>query len=275
MSSDAAMDELEVANSEGAEMSGSEAEDRVEAEASTAGPREVSPEFLARFLIPARIAYAEALERRGQGVVVEYKKMMEEVREKGMQYIEEHEHPEQHLEYADPRFKPYRLFTKALFRYALSEKAKMDKEGMQRIVCLPHNGKYGEEHIKILNLCWDDKKIVQGIQRIFRNSMYLATKEMQYFFDLISKEAGNYMANMGWDGDINVIDRITWNLRDYFRTHFFSSSLLEKYENTRTGAFMILLKFIADSAIFAAKNKRSISWRRIMYLSIQRIQQYQ
>jgi len=247
MANGEAMDELGVADDE--------AQNEIQVATSAAEPKEISPEFLARFMVPAQIAYSEARAKAEQGKAVDYIKMMKEVEEKGIEYIDNL----QHTERSYSRFKPYRRFIKALFLYALHEKAKRNKKLMRPTVTLSHNEKFKKEHIDILKMCFYDKDVMYKLRRIWQSAWYLCTKEMHHFFDLISRDTGDPF-DMGSDGEIKIIDRATWNLRSYFIINFFPSSAGEenrmKFQKLR---YLVLIKLITDSTIFGAKNKRKFA----------------
>jgi len=165
-------------------MANNEETDEVEAADTTAQLACISPQYIVRFMTPARIAYSHSLYERQREKGVDFHEMMGELREEGRRYLGN----AQQDDCEDARFVPYRRFLKAMFKYALGEKAAQDKKDSKPIVTLPHNGKYTSDHWKLLDRCYEVKKLNDQLLRIFQHSYYLMSQDMNYYFDIISSE---------------------------------------------------------------------------------------
>jgi len=213
-------------------------------------PEVKSPEFMARFVVAARVAYK--VDDADNTDPVSYSNLMKDVISKGYEYIKDAQHDDR----GNRKFVPYRCFIKALLIQALASKAVEDRKNNQAITTLSHNIDFGDDHFAVLEEFLANEKEKKKLKLVFNHTKHLSTYGMHFFFDVISNDTGNSTVDMGDDGIFKIIDRITFRIREYFSTHFFPSMKKKSSKNRISNpGFMVLIKFIADSTVYGRSEK--------------------
>jgi len=103
----------------------------------------------------------------------------------------------------------------------LAEKAVQDRKSKAAITKLSCNDPFGQAHFNILKEYLDNSKLQNKLRLVFVQSEQISMPGIHQFFDVLSNDTYNREVNMGDDGRIKVIDRITCRFRPYFYTNLF------------------------------------------------------
>jgi len=225
--------------------------------------KKISMEILARFMAPVRSVFEESIPRDKRTKRGGFKKLVEDLKVLGCKYLSKPDESNKE----DPKYRPYRRLLKVMAIYSLEQQTKKGTSKGTTRDLLHTSTEYDDEQLAYIEECFDEKRnIFDYLRRTHQHCEHLANRDLYNFFELISIDSGNEVIDLGeQDGKFKVINRNNWRLKQYFHTNFFNSKKSKtkekKDEEDETiDPYLILIKFIVDSALFGEKRKTTINF---------------
>jgi len=217
----------------------------------------ISMDTLGRFLAPVMQVFDKELDEEDRGKHRGFVLLVEDLKETGFDFLRQ---PDEN-ETSGTKYRPYRRFLKVLAIYSLENRADKGTIDHDARAALGKSDKYTAQQLSLIERCFEDQTISEFIRNTHRYCVHLANKDLYFFYDIISMDTGNQEIDLGNEGKCKVINRSTWGLKQYFHFNFFPSKhsgqkLGTDEKNIFIDPYLILIKFIVDSALFGEKKKR-------------------